>query len=112
MMPYQHSALGALVVRVPGPRLDGASAPALRRELGRLIFEGNRRIVLDLSEADFIDSNGLSALVWALKNLGNSGELVISGACNTVMSMFKLTRLDRVFRIFTNHEQALAALAS
>jgi len=111
MRAHQNSSGRALAIRVPGPRLDAASAPALRRELGRAIFEGSRRLVLDLSEVNFIDSNGLSALVWALKKLDNDGELVISGACSTVMIMFKLTRLDRVFRIFSSQEQALAALA-
>jgi anti-anti-sigma regulatory factor len=40
------------------------------------------------------------------------GELVLSGPRSTVLSMFKLTRLDRVFRIFENQADALAALAS
>lgn len=73
--------------------------------------EGHLRIALDISEVEFIDSSGLSVAVWALKRLGEDGELVISGAQGAVMSIFRLTRLDKVFRIFPDTEKAIAALS-
>jgi anti-sigma B factor antagonist len=61
---------------------------------------------------DFIDSSGLGAIVSALKTIGRNGDLVLCGIKETVMSLFRLTRMDRVFRIFTDQGEATAALSS
>ena len=101
-----------LIVKLRDQRFDSGSAPVVKECFARLIGQGYRRIALDISEVEFIDSSGLSAAVWALKRLGSDGELVISGARGTVMSIFRLTRLDKVFRLFPDKETALAALRS
>jgi anti-sigma B factor antagonist len=100
----------ALVVKVLDARLDSSTAPLVKERIALLIGKGYHRIALDISEVEFIDSSGLSAAVWAFKRLGGDGELVISGARATVMSIFRLTRLDKVFRIFPDREMAIAAL--
>jgi anti-sigma B factor antagonist len=102
----------ALVAKMLDSRLDASSAPALKKRITALIGSGHHRIALDLSEVEFIDSSGLSALVSALRQLQGDGDLVLIGPRSTVLSMFKLTRLDRVFRIFPGEAQALAALAA
>jgi anti-sigma B factor antagonist len=100
----------ALVLKLLDSRFDASTAPSVKERFAVLIREGYQRIALDISEVEFIDSSGLSAAVWALKRLGGDGELVISGPSLTVMSIFRLTRLDKVFRIFPDKELALAAL--
>jgi anti-sigma B factor antagonist len=102
----------ALVSKVLDSRLDASSAPALKNRIIALIKSGHRRIALDIADVEFIDSSGLSALVSALRFLQSDGDLVLIGPRSTVLSMFKLTRLDRVFRIFPDQANALAALAS
>ena len=102
----------AIIERVLESRLDASSAPALKKRISTLISSGHRRIALDLSAVEFIDSSGLSAIVSALRLIPGGGELVLIGLRSTVLSMFKLTRLDRVFRIFDVPTEALAALAA
>jgi anti-sigma B factor antagonist len=99
-----------LVVKVLAARLDAASAPEMKRCLAKLISKGHQRLVLDISDVEFIDSNGLGILVFARKRLGKYGEMAISGPRNAVMSMLKLTRLYQVFDIFSDHQQAIVAL--
>jgi anti-sigma B factor antagonist len=106
----EHLEGNALVVKLLDPRFDATTAPYLKERFAVLIGKGYQRIALDLSEVEFIDSSGLSAAVWALKLLRGEGELVIGGAQSTVMSIFRLTRLDKVFRIFPDKEMAVAAL--
>jgi anti-sigma B factor antagonist len=86
-------------------------APGFKHQLIDYITEGNRSIVLDLRAVSFIDSSGLGALVSSLKVIGKEGDLVLSGTGGTVASMFKLTRMDKVFRIFGTTEEAVAALS-
>ncbi len=100
----------ALVVKLLDSRFDASTAPIVKDRIAVLIGNGHYRIALDISEVEFIDSSGLSATVWALKRLGGDGELVIGGARETVMSIFRLTRLDKVLRIFSDKEMAVAAL--
>jgi len=101
----------ALIVKLLDSRFDAVSAPVVRERFAALIGEGHHRIAFDISEVEFIDSSGLSAAVWALKRLGDDGKLVISGARGSVMSVLRLTRLDKVFRLFPNTGMAVAALS-
>jgi len=100
----------ALILKLLDSRFDASTAPLVKERIALQIGKGYQRIALDISEVEFIDSTGLSTAVWALRRLGSNGELVISGARGTVMSIFRLTRLDKVFRIFPDKEMAIAAL--
>lgn len=101
----------AMVVKPIQSRLDAKIALSFKEEVIALINEGNTKIILDLSGVDFVDSSGLGAIVTCLKILGRKGELVISGVKNDVMTMFVLTRMDRVFQMFSTIGDATQALA-
>ncbi|OFV87142.1 MAG: anti-anti-sigma factor [Acidobacteria bacterium RBG_16_68_9] len=101
---------GVMRLKVLERRLDARTAAGLKDKMAELIQAGNWRIALDLSQVQFVDSSGLGAIVSARKQLGSNGDLVIGGACDTLLSMFKLTRLDKVFRIFNQTDDAVAAL--
>lgn len=102
---------GALRVKVLDKRMDAGRAQEFKERLGALIRAGHHFIMLDISEVEFIDSSGLGALVSLLKQLGGQGEIVIGGARDSVASLFKLTRLDKVFQIFEDPRAALEAVA-
>lgn len=93
-------------------RLDARIADELKEQLLDVVRSGHARIALDLSGVDFVDSSGLGALVAVCKQLAGRGELAIVGARPAVVKLFRLTRLDRVFRLYGNAPDALAALAS
>jgi anti-sigma B factor antagonist len=103
---------GVLVVKPLEKRLDASIAADFKGQMGAFLNEGHELIVLDLSEVDFMDSSGLGAIVSSLKMLGGKGDLAIAGASPKVVSLFKLTRMDRVFLIFANKEDAVARLLS
>lgn len=112
-MKIQHRMEGnTLVVKILAARLDAASAPEVKRRIGDWIRRGHRRLVLDVSAVEFIDSSGLHTLVFALKQLGSYQNLAISGPRDAVVNMFKLTRLYQIFNIFADSEKAIAALSS
>ena len=112
-MKIRHRMEGnTLVVKILAARLDAASAPEVKRRIGDWIRSGHRRLVLDVSDVEFIDSSGLHILVFALKQLGSHQALAISGPRDAVVNMFKLTRLYRIFNIFSDSEKAIAALSS
>jgi anti-sigma B factor antagonist len=87
------------VVAVISPRLDASVAPQFKTEMTDIVNGGAKNLVLDMSSVKMIDSSGLGTLVTILKLLGGQGSIVIRGATPSVLGLFKLTRMDRVFTI-------------
>jgi anti-sigma B factor antagonist len=110
-MQFEESRIrDTLVVRVRESRIVADVAPQFKEGLIAYVHRGNKNIVLDLSEVNFIDSSGLGALIGSLKAVGTDGELVLCGARDPVVSMLKLTRMDKVFHIFATPEEAASSL--
>lgn len=76
------------------------------------INEGWHRIVLNLTEVDFIDSSGLAAIASILKMIGPGGDIVICGLNESVLNLFRLTRMNRVFRIYASEPEAVQSLTA
>ena len=104
---------GGVVVVVPTmKRLDASVAPAFKQEVARLIEAGDLRLVLDLEGVQFLDSSGLGAIVSILKALGNRGTLAVCNVRGAVLSLFQLTRMDRVFTLHATREDAVARMGA
>jgi len=85
------------VIEVAG-ELDLHTSPALRDHVLGLIEQGSRRLAIDMSKVDFMDSSSLGALITCLKRLRESdGRLVLVGLQGSPMKVMTLTGLDRVF---------------
>jgi len=92
-------------------QMDALIAADFRKQMEAFVKEGQALFILDLSEVDFVDSSGLGTIIACLKMLGGRGDLVIAGAGEKIISLFKLTRMDRVFQIFPSTDEALAVLS-
>jgi anti-sigma B factor antagonist len=62
-----------------------------------------------MSQVSFIDSSGLGAVVSVLKHMGSQGKFHLVSVTPAVMAVLRLTRMDRVFKIFSTRQDALAA---
>ena len=88
------------IVIYPQGVLDLTVSPNLRAELLALAGDGNKKIVVDLSDVEVIDSSCLGALIDGLKEAHkNGGELRISGLRDQVASMIQLSRLDGSLKV-------------
>ncbi len=102
---------GAPVAIAITGRLDALEASGLRATLGALIEAGDVRIVVDLREADFVDSAGLAALVKHMKDartLGGDLRLVRSRSADA-NRVFALTKFDEVFVMADDPDALLAS---
>jgi anti-sigma B factor antagonist len=91
---------GVFSVSVSG-EVDLATAPNLKEALAEVVRSGATGVVVDLSNASFIDSTTLGVLMGAVKRLRPAGgELVIACHDPNIRKIFEITLLDRVFRIF------------
>jgi len=83
-------------------------AETFKIRLQEAAAEGFRKIVVDLSECEFIDSTFLGALVVSLKKITVlGGDLRLVGFQPAVHSMFELTRMYRVFESYETKEEAI-----
>ena len=99
---------GTLVVTVHGD-LDLHSADELGDRLVEAVEDGASSVVVDLADVDFVDSQGLGALLRGTRRLGGEGgrfRLVVPTP--RVRRIFEITALDRVFPLDESREQALA----
>jgi len=112
-MMLAHYKNGSLVIVKPlERRLDADSSRYFKEKMAEIINQGEAQILLNLSEVQFIDSSGLGALLSLLRQLGERGNLMLCGIAENVMNLFRLTRLNRVFQIYPDEAQALAAATS
>jgi anti-sigma B factor antagonist len=101
---------GAALVNLQG-RLDAAAAPTFKQQITEAISQGNVRLALHIAHVTFMDSTGLGALVSALKAARRAnGDISIIAPSPQVQKLFKLTAMDRVFRIFQSRDEALQQL--
>ncbi|MCH9670763.1 MAG: STAS domain-containing protein [Gammaproteobacteria bacterium] len=109
MLIEDHNADGILVLKVCDSRVDAHNAAEFKSTVAEFVSNGNNKIALDLSEVEFIDSSGLGAIVAGLKAVGREGSFSIFGLQSATLSMFRMTRMDKVFQIFESESEALAA---
>jgi anti-sigma B factor antagonist len=105
---------GAAVVRPAGGRIDLLVAGEFRAALLQLIGAGQRRLVIDLADVQFVDSSGLGALVSALKALKlvkGGGDIRLANVQPPVVALLEIIRLDRVFSSHPSVEQAVESFA-
>jgi anti-sigma B factor antagonist len=96
-----------------GGEIDLYTAPQFKERMLELIEQGKQRIVVDLSEATFIDSTTLGVLVGGVKRLRPAGgALALVCTDDNITKIFEITGLDRVFPIHGSRAEALEAVSA
>lgn len=108
----QSSSIGqVLLIKPMDSRLESANAQDFKSKLVDFILQGHLYLALDLSQVEFMDSSGLSALLSSIKTMQGRGKLVVFAVGSNVAQLFSLTRLDKgVIEIHPDQESALQAL--
>jgi anti-anti-sigma factor len=91
---------GTLVVTPRGPIVEsGESDEGLTGAFDGAIDHGQLRILLDLSEVEFVDSAAVAALVRSWIHLRRAGgDVVLARPAQSVRSTLKMTRLMPLFK--------------
>jgi len=93
-----------------GGEVDLYTAPEFKERMVKVIEEGKTRVVVDLTDATFIDSTTLGVLVGGVKRLRPSGgSLALVCTDQNISKIFEITGLDRVFPIHGSREEALSS---
>jgi anti-sigma B factor antagonist len=95
------------VVDVEGRIVLGEESANLRGLISELLTKGDRNILLNLADVQYIDSSGLGSLVAAFTSVRKQqGQLKLLKLTNKVQDVLQITKLYTVFDIFD--DEALA----
>jgi anti-sigma B factor antagonist len=101
-----------IIIRLEG-EVDLYAAPELKDRVNGAIEKGRNKLILDLSEATFIDSTTLGILVSGMKRLRpRGGLLAVLCPDPTMARIFDITGLNRMFSVHETLDAAIAALES
>ena len=90
--------------------VDLSSAPILRARIEELVHLKTQRLIVDLRDVSFMDSSGLSVLVACMKRMREAGgELAIACPNGSILKVFTVTGLDRLFTIRPSVDEAIRA---
>lgn len=87
--------------------VDVYTSPRLKQELVDIVDSGCLNVVVDLEKLNFIDSSGLGVLVSGLRRVKErGGTLRLVCTKDSILKIFRITGLDKVFPLFSTIEEA------
>jgi anti-anti-sigma factor len=97
------------VVAIAG-EITFSNVNGLGRELADVLRAGARNLVIDLSDVEFIDSSGLSALLSASAQARERGGAVALVHGAEPPSIFRFRGVERLLALYASRDDALAGL--
>ncbi|HLX11704.1 MAG TPA: STAS domain-containing protein [Bacteroidota bacterium] len=96
-----------------GDLVSESDTSKVKEKIHSLVSDNIRKVVLDLSGVEFINSSGLGTLISSLTTLKNSGgDLRLAGLGERVENLFVITKLVKVFDTYETVDRALSSFNS
>ena len=100
------------LIKVLDEKLDTHIAPNLKSELVLISGNGEKNIILDLSNSRYCDSSGLSAILVANRLCKNAkGTFVLTGLNEAVERLITISQLDTVLNIVGSVDEAVKMIS-
>ncbi len=97
-----------LGITVEANRIDAQAAIKFKDAVHNACNGAQDWVILDLSKVGFVDSSGLGAIVSIKKHLGKNRRIDLASLEPAVEKVFRLTRMDSVFRIYSSLDDAMS----
>ena len=103
---------GVALVGLTG-EIDLYTCPEFKQELLRVIADGATLVVVDLTKTTFIDSTALGVIIRGVERLKQKdGRLVVVCTDPSIVKIFEVTGLNRIFSVYGSRDEALAQTPS
>lgn len=97
-----------VIIKLNEPKLNSLVSPMLKSELILFNTEGQRNIVLDLSNVKYVDSSGLSSLLVGHRLCKNAeGVFILTGLNDSVIKLIAISQLETIITIVAKTEEAI-----
>jgi anti-sigma B factor antagonist len=99
------------LVELSGHLNLGNELMSLEAAVKRLIHEGARKLVFDVSKLEYIDSAGIGMLVGCNGQMDRAGgKIRVAGAQGAVSKAFAVVHMDRITSLDTDVDAAVSKL--
>jgi len=103
---------GILWISIDEPEASIRISSKVHQKFDEYLSAGVKKIAVDMSQVDFIDSSFLGILVSAMKDADAKGiRIALFAIKPNVKAIFDLTRLDKLIPIVADRQAAKALLA-
>lgn len=110
-MHLQETQVGNILILEPEGHLDTAAALPLEQDVLQKIDDGARRILIDCSRLEYVNSSGLKVFLIAAKKLDSlSGKIAFCALAPNVQMIFDMIGFSKILNIHATREEALASL--
>ena len=101
---------GVSVLDLSGKIVLGEGDLQVRDRIKDLLADGQRRILLNLGDVNYLDSAGLGALISSYTTVKReSGQLKLMNLTKRIQDLLAITKLITVFDTYDNEKEALAS---
>jgi anti-anti-sigma factor len=105
----KHLDSGYTVVTISGRLALGGETEKLNAAMNALLQKDQKRVVLDITGLDYVDSSGVGMLVSCLSNVKKAGgEMKVVGANQRIQRIFSMTGIDGLMQMFPSVAEAIA----
>ena len=110
-MKLTHQEVDDIIVLVPkGKIMGGPDATLLHDKLHNFIDQSKKKIIIDLSKVELMNSTGLGILISGLTTMkNNGGELKLAAVTEKIQSLLTITKLITVFENYDTVDQAVGS---
>ncbi|MBN1300966.1 MAG: STAS domain-containing protein [Melioribacteraceae bacterium] len=95
-------------------RFDSQIAGLVKGEFTILLHaDDSKKLILDLSEVEYCDSSGLSAILLAYRILqAGDGQIRLASPTKNVKKLIEISQLDRILPICNTVNEAISELSN
>lgn len=103
--------VGSIAILTPkGYLTGGEETEELERAIKALAEEGNKHLIINLSETQHLNSTALGVLISAHSNYARrGGQMKLAAVDKRIENIFVITKLSLVFDVYPSEEQAIAS---
>lgn len=99
---------GIVILSPKGKIMGGPDASLLQDKLYEFIEQNKKKVIVDLSEVDWMNSTGLGILISSYTTLrNNDGMLKLANVTDKIQSLLTITKLVTVFEAFNSVDEAI-----
>lgn len=100
----------AVVIELKGNVMGGDDTKDFNELLHKLIDEGKKHVIVDLTDVKFMNSSGIGMLIGGLTTMKKAdGSMKLSGLTEKIESLLVITKLITIFESYNNIDEAVAS---
>jgi anti-sigma B factor antagonist len=98
---------GATIVELEGMLVLGLEGQQVESTIKKLVQDGKKNVIVDLSKVSYVDSSGIGILVGSFGHCKRGGGAMrLTGVRDNILKIMKLTRVDEVLKVDASLEEA------